>query len=70
MGSVSTFMVRGLLWTNQERMESVIDEVSRISSTVVTCVSDLRGRAAQLDSASVEVAQARVLLLEPQRERL
>ncbi|NVB79106.1 MAG: hypothetical protein HOV81_11965 [Kofleriaceae bacterium] len=63
--SVDSFVLRDVVWTNRPALESLLPEISRVSSTLAATVGELRAREASLASAVAECARMRARLLDP-----
>ncbi len=63
--SVDRFVLRDVLWSARGVLDSILPEVSRISSAVSAGVGELRHRDTSLGAAVAECARMRARLLDP-----
>ena len=70
VGGIFHFLSQKAMASNSALAEGMVDEISRLSSGLVECVSELRGRVHRIDAAMAELTQARATLLDPPRHRL
>ncbi len=59
------FVLRDIVWTNDDSLEPILAEVSRVSSALASAVGELRARDAGLVRAITECARMRAELLDP-----